>query len=96
MIPVLLILIPLVTGLVSFFQKESATAKNWALLSAVITLAITVAGLFFLPASQLSYDAAWLPDLGSRFSLAMDGMGKMLSLLTALSFPLIFAATYRN
>lgn len=96
MIPVLLILIPLVTGLVSFFQKESATAKNWALLSAVITLAITVAGLFFLPASQLSYDAAWLPDLGSRFSLTMDGMGKMLSLLTALSFPLIFAATYRN
>ena len=96
MIPVLLILIPLVTGLISFFLKQSAAAKNWALLSSVITLAVAVTGIFFLPANQLAFDAPWLPNLGSRFTLMTDGMGKMLCLLTAVSFPLIFAATYRN
>ena len=96
MIPVLLILIPVVTGLFGFFQKEASAAKNWALLSSVITLAVAVTGIFFLPASNLAYDAAWLPDLGSRFSLQTDGMGKMLVLLTTISFPLIFVATYKN
>ena len=95
MIPVLLILIPLFTGLVSFFLKEGKTAKNWAILSSFITLIIAITGLFF-PGQQLVFDIAWLPDLGSRFSLSMDGMGKMLCLLTAVSFPLIFLATYKN
>lgn len=96
MIPVLLILIPLVTGLVSFFLKQPGTAKNWAVLSALVTLVIAVVGIFLLPAGQLAFDATWLPDLGSRFTLLADGMGKMLCLLTALSFPVIFIATYKN
>ena len=96
MIPVLLILIPLVTGLLSFFLKEAKVAKGFALLSSVITLAVALVGIFSLPAKELAFDAAWLPDLGSRFSLLTDGMGKMLCLLTAVSFPIIFAATYHN
>lgn len=96
MIPVLLILIPLVTGLVTFFLKDAKTAKGWALLSSVITLAVAVAGICCIPAKELSYDAAWLPELGSRFSLTMDGMGKMLCLLTTISFPVIFIATAKN
>ena len=96
MVPVLLILIPLLTGLVTFFLKEAKAAKGFALLSSVITLAIALAGIFFLDAKSLAFDAAWLPDLGSRFALMTDGMGKMLCLLTTVSFPLIFAATYKN
>ncbi len=96
MIPVLLILIPVVTGLVTFFLKDAATAKSWALLSSVVTLGAAVTGIFFMPAANLSYDAAWLPDLGSRFALMTDGMGKMLVLLTTISFPVIFIATYKN
>jgi len=96
MIPVLLILIPLVTGLVSFFLKQPGTAKNWAVLSSLVTLAVALVGIFFLPANQLAFDATWLPDLGSRFTLMTDGMGKMLCLLTAVSFPVIFFATYKN
>ncbi len=96
MIPVLLILIPLVTGLVSFFLKQPGTAKNWAVLSALVTLVVAVVGIFLLPANQLAFDATWLPDLGSRFTLLTDGMGKMLCLLTAVSFPVIFIATYKN
>lgn len=96
MIPVSLILIPLITGLAAFFLKGENAAKNWALLSSAITLAVAVAGIFFLPSHNLSYDAAWLPELGSRFSLITDGMGKMLVLLTTVSFPVIIIATARN
>ena len=39
MIPVLLILIPLITGAAAFFLKEAKAAKNFALLSSVVTLA---------------------------------------------------------
>lgn len=96
MIPLLLILVPLCTGLASFFIKESGAVKGWALLSSLISLAVAIAGIFFYPRHQLIFDAAWLPDLGSRFAMQMDGMSKMLCLLTAVSFPLIFAATYKN
>ncbi len=95
MIPVLLILIPLLTGLVTFFLKDAKAAKNWTLLSSVITLGIALTAVFCCK-TTLTYDATWLPDLGSRFTLSMDGMGKMLCLLTAVSFPLIFAAVYKN
>jgi NADH-quinone oxidoreductase subunit M len=96
MIPVLLILTPLITGLAAFLMKQSATVKGWAVLSSLVSLAIAIAGVFFYPSHQLVFDAAWLPDLGSRFSMQMDGMGKMLCLLTAVSFPIIFIATYKN
>lgn len=96
MIPVFLILLPLLTGIVSFFIKENNAAKGWALLSAVSTLIVAIAGVYFYPSVQQSFDSAWLPALGSRFTLAMEGMSKMLVLLTAISFPLIFLATYKN
>ena len=95
MISVLLIVIPLVTGLLTFFMKEERSAKAFALLSAVATLAVSLISLP-LHGDQLTSDAAWLPMIGSRFSLSLDGMGKMLTLLTAVSFPVIFASTYNN
>ncbi|NCT93665.1 MAG: NADH-quinone oxidoreductase subunit M [Chitinophagaceae bacterium] len=96
MIPVLLILIPLITGLVTCFLKETGLARTWAMLSALATLAVAVTGIYFYSPAQLSFDAAWLPALGSRFTLSLDGMGKMLVLLTAISYPVIFLATNRN
>ncbi|WP_207492437.1 complex I subunit 4 family protein [Aridibaculum aurantiacum] len=96
MIPVLLILIPLLTGVVAFFIKEERSVKAWALLSAVATLAVALLAVFTKAAAPLNFDAKWLPVLGSRFTLSLDGMGKMLELLTAVSFPIIFAATYKN
>ena len=96
MIPVFLILIPLITGLVTFFIKESRAAKSWALFSAIVTLAVALISLCTKDSSLLNFDSAWLPDIGSRFTLMTDGMGKMLCLLTAVSFPIIVAAVYKN
>ncbi|MCY7421155.1 MAG: NADH-quinone oxidoreductase subunit M [Chitinophagaceae bacterium] len=97
MIPVLLISIPLLSGLITFFLKNERTIKSWALLSSIATLIVSLFSLGMLSGNgQLQYDAEWLPLLGSRFSVSLDGMGKMITLLTAISFPVIFAATYKN
>jgi NADH-quinone oxidoreductase subunit M len=96
MIPVLLILVPLLSGLLLFFVKDEKAIKSFALLSSIITLIVVVSALCLNQANQLSFSAAWLPTLGSRFSIALDGMGKMLALLTAISFPVVFIATSNN
>ncbi len=94
MIPLLLILIPLLSGLAVFFLKDATTSKVLALGSSVITLALSLMAVS--SKGVLHYDASWLPGLGGRFTLMQDGMGKMLGLLTAISFPVVFAATFKN
>lgn len=97
MIAVLLILIPLLSGLIFFILKNEKTAKGFALLSSVITFGLAIAGVYGAAnSSALSFDAEWVPALGTRFSIGLDGMGKMLTLLTAISLPLVFASTYKN
>jgi NADH-quinone oxidoreductase subunit M len=97
MIPVLLIVIPLLSGLASFFIKDPKAAKGWALLSSLVTAAISVSGLcLFNQPANLHYDAPWLASLGSRFTVGLDGMGQILCLLNAVAMPVIFVATYRN
>ncbi len=94
MIAVLLILIPLFAGLVSFFIKGINGAKNWSLFTAIITLAVSLMSVF--NPSKIFFNTDWLPMLGSSFNLSLDGMSKMLSLLTAIAFPIVFAAVYKN
>src|ERR1700759_2082407 len=97
MIPVLLIAIPLACGVAGFFIKNSDTAKNWSLLASIITLGVSIAGLtFFNSNGYLNFDSEWIVGLGARFSISLDGMGQILTLLTAVSFPVIFISTYRN
>lgn len=96
MISVLLIAIPLITGFATFFIKSDKGAKLWALLSSLATLAIAVISLGITDTAQLNCNADWLPTLGASFSLSLDGMAKMLCLLTAVSLPLVVGATYKN
>jgi len=97
MIPVLLILIPLVTGLAGFLIKNEGSARGWSLLSSVVTLIVALWGLSLAKTSpMLAANVEWLPDLGSRFAVGLDGLSKILVLLTTVSFPLIFIATWRD
>lgn len=97
MIALLLLLIPLVTGFLCFFIKDETTAKNWSLVSSVATFIVSaIAVLPNQSTHALSVDATWLPALGAKFSLQLDGMGKILCLLNALSFSIVFIATYKN
>lgn len=97
MVPVLLILIPLVCGAVTFFIKSEGAVKTGALLSSLATLIVTLLGLTVLNSeSSLHAEADWMPLLGSSFSVTIDGMGKILCLLTAIAFPVIFISTQNH
>jgi len=97
MIPVLLILIPLVGGLSGFLIKSRSGSRFWSLFASLLTLAVSFVSLSVARTSTyLHADTAWLSSLGSRFSVNLDGMGLIVTLLTALSFPLIFIATWRS
>jgi len=101
--PELLIWIPFITGLIAIFIKGGKNVKLFALLSSIATLAVSVISLFysdiahhpeFFYYSNVSY--VWMPYIGSSFSVGLDGMGFLVTFLTAFSYPLIFAATYKN
>ncbi|MCU0381783.1 MAG: NADH-quinone oxidoreductase subunit M [Chitinophagaceae bacterium] len=97
--PALLIWLPLIGGLVAFLMKEEGQAKTWALFSSTLTLILMGASLLYTDAkffklNQVSY--YWLRDIGSSFAFNLDGMASMLCLLTAISFPLIFASTWNR
>jgi len=98
-IPHLLILYPLLGGLVSFFLSNEKDAKNWSLGISLLTLAISVFSLFKIKDPELSgltFGYEWLKYIGASFAVSLDGIGRLLTLLTAVSFPLIFIATYKN
>ncbi|MCW3117696.1 MAG: NADH-quinone oxidoreductase subunit [Chitinophagaceae bacterium] len=97
MIAVLLIVIPLVSGLAAFFFKNEKAVRSWALFCAVVTLVVSVLGLTMLnEATHLEFNGPWLANLGSSFSVKLDGMGQVLCLLTAVSFPIVFIATWNS
>jgi NADH-quinone oxidoreductase subunit M len=91
MLTVLLILIPLATGLLSFGLKGSAP-KTLGLVSSLASLAVVLGALFQFQtnADALQLSVSWIPQLGARFSVGLDGMGLMLALLTAIAFLLVF------
>ncbi len=94
MIALLLILIPLLGGIITFFIKKEQSVRAWSLLVAMVTLLIAIAGITMNNPEALSFRTSWMGILNSSFSISADGMGSMLCLLTALSFPIIFVSTW--
>ena len=91
MILLWLILIPLIGGALSLLvARNNAQASRWialatASLGLVLTASLWVGGA---PVSgsrwMYEWDQAWIPQLGIRFHLAMDGLSLVLLLLTFL------------
>src|SRR5215218_2438214 len=97
MIVLFLFLVPLIGGLVSFFLKNGRVARGWALLISIIGLALALtANAISKPADSLSFSADWMGSLGSSFSLKLDGLSQVLTLLTAISYPVILVATWKT
>ncbi len=96
MVALLLILVPVIGGLLSFFIKNEKSVKGFAVFISLVTFLISLMGVFSTDASMLHYDRSWMPELGSRITLGLDGVGKILTLLTAASMPVIFISTYKN
>lgn len=98
-IPHLLIFFPLLAGLLTFFLKSEKSAKAWSLIAAFITLGISIFSLAVVKRNDLNgltFNYEWLKYMGASFSVQLDGVGRLLTLLTAISFPVIFIATYNT
>jgi NADH-quinone oxidoreductase subunit M len=97
MIALLLFLIPLIGGLLSFILKNDKTVRTWALLVSLVTLLVSISGnTIVTSADQLSFSAPWMGSLGSSFSLKLDGLSQLLCLLTAVAYPIILIATGKS
>jgi NADH-quinone oxidoreductase subunit M len=96
MVVLLLILIPLIGGLISFVLKDEKVARAWALLVSLAVLGVTIAGLNTTSANQLNFSTSWMGSLGSSFTIKLDGLSQLLCLLTTVAYPLIFIATWKT
>lgn len=97
MLLLLLILIPVIGGLACFFVPQAGQVKSLAFLASLAAFLVTLYALT-LPqnAPLVNYSKTWINSLNSHFALALDGAGKVTTLLTTLSFPVIFLATWKN
>ncbi len=92
MIPVLLITIPLLAGILAFVLKQYS--KHLAWLASLATLGVMLYAIMVPHCScNNAYTAAWLPSLGASFTVGLSGVGTVLCLLTAFTFPLIYLGT---
>lgn len=98
--PELLTWFPLLAGVVAFIIREDKKVKAWALTASLITLGISIVSLVYSDNTKHFYlnnvSYFWLKYVGSNLSLGLDGMGHMLTALTAVAFPLIFIATSKT
>ena len=91
--PALLIWLPLAGGLLSFFIKSATGARTTALITSILVLGVVAVSLCYTESkyfmlNQVSY--VWLPNMGSSFGLILDGLTRLMCLLTALIFPVVF------
>ncbi len=97
--PELLIWLPLLAGVLCFFTKREQAAKSVALIFSLIILGISAASLFYTGAKFNNWNAVnyfYPNNIGNTFYVGLDGTGRLLTFLTALAFPIIFIATYKN
>ncbi|MEY4334595.1 MAG: hypothetical protein RLZZ196_3345, partial [Bacteroidota bacterium] len=86
-------IIPIVAALALLFIQHEKRAQDIAIVASVASL---TAAVNIILNNVPSVDFAWIPVLNSRFVLQVDGLAKILILLTAISFPAIFIATNKN
>ena len=95
--PDLLIWLPLIFGLVTFILRKEQHVKAWSLFGSILILMVSSLSLIYSNNKVLNNESwQWMHEIGASYSIGMDGMGHLLTFLTAFSFPLIFVATYNT
>ncbi|MFT3982036.1 MAG: NADH-quinone oxidoreductase subunit M [Ferruginibacter sp.] len=97
--PELFIWLPMLAGLLAFFLKGKA-AQTWATFASLIVLAVVVVSLFYSDDKQYAtYNRVnyyWMKQIGNSFFVGLDSTSRLLALLTAIAFPVIFISTAKN
>lgn len=97
--PELLIWLPLLAGIICFITKTTQSAKTVAIFFSLIILAISVVSIFYSDDKYVTWNAVnyfYPNNIGNTFYVGLDGTGRLLTLLTAIAFPIIFIATSKN
>jgi NADH-quinone oxidoreductase subunit M len=85
----LIMLLPLLGGLSLFAVRRQPNRCRWIALGVTLVDLLLIISLFFMELKSsgrgwlLVEDHAWIPRLGVRYSLALDGISLVLILLTA-------------
>jgi len=90
----MLILMPLVSGLIILMFRKAVIIRYIGLVSSMIILGTTVFIVWGPPSGEIS--TSWIDILGIRFSLGLDGISKVMVLLTNLIFPFILLAGWNK
>ncbi|HTO15917.1 MAG TPA: NADH-quinone oxidoreductase subunit M [Edaphocola sp.] len=94
---ILLLLIPVLTGIINFGIKNEKTTKIVALIGALATLVVACCAFSGLGDSNvIKVDYPWLPTIGASFSLEATGGALLMTLLMAITFVLIYFAQWNK
>lgn len=97
MIVLLMFLLPLIGGLAAFFIKDGPMVRGWAILVSVVTMVLALLAQFsYAGTEQVAFSTSWMGNVGSSFSLKIDGLSGILTLLTGIAYPLIFLGTWKT
>lgn len=97
--PELLIWLPLLAGILCFFLRKGDAAKNVALFASILIFLVSAASLLYTSDKYTSYNNVsyfWMKYIGNTFYVGLDGTSRILTLLTALAYPIIFVAGYNK
>ncbi|MFN8246953.1 MAG: NADH-quinone oxidoreductase subunit M [Ferruginibacter sp.] len=98
--PELLIWLPLLAGILCFFTGSEKAARGLAIAGSLLVLAVSIATLFYTNNEKYqlynNVNYYWLKYIGNSFSIGLDGTGRLLTFLTALSFPMILIGSASN
>ncbi len=92
MLLLLIIILPLLTGVSLMLIKNALLVKRTALLSSLVVLVLTLIMWYFLRINKsdfLQINIPWISNLGIRFHLGIDGLSLFMLLLTNILFPII-------
>ena len=81
-------LLPLLGSALTFLTRSSRAA----LATALATLGLAVAAV----TGDRHIDVVWMRDLGVHFALGLDGMGRLMVLLTAALLPIVLLAARKH
>jgi NADH-quinone oxidoreductase subunit M len=92
--------VPLVGALAVAFGPKGALAKQTALLTSLLTLAVGVAAATQYDVDgngfQLTETHDWISAFGVHYALGLDGLGLLLVLLTVVLVPIVLLAAWND
>lgn len=97
MLLILLLLLPLLSGLIAFLIKDQKAVKAWSIAGSIATLIVACLALCNSSGGHaLKLDANWLSSLGARFSLEATAGTLLLTLLTAMVFLFVYISQWNK